>query len=139
MTGYGPARKRAGSVIIEFAFVSVLLAILAVTVMDASAAWRMRNVLITAAREGARIASALPNLQPDDATVLQSVDAILAGGGIDPGTTTRSVRFTSPLQPGDPVTVEVSRVFQPVVVGLVPAFADLIRLQSASTMRYGGG
>ena len=110
----------------------------AVVVADASSAWRIKGVLATAAREGARLSSMTPDLQPDDANVLEWVDAILEGSGVDveAEATMRTVRFTSPLKIGDPVTVEVSHAFQPIVFGLVPAFSDPLPLDASSTMRY---
>jgi len=110
----------------------------AFAVGDAGAAWRVKSAITAAAREGARVASLTPNLQIDDAAVLQVVvDPILTGAGVELNRTTRSVRFET-LAVGQPVTVEVIHRFEPLLLSLVPAFEDAISLAASSTMRYEG-
>ncbi len=128
-----------GALVVEFALVLTLLFVLVLGAVEATAAWRIRNVLMMGAREGARIASSTPNLQLDDAEVLQFVEAILIGSGVDPSAATGSVQFEEPLTIGDPVTVSLTYRFEPFVLGLVPGFEDEIPLASGSTVRYWTG
>ena len=129
---------RRGSVVVETALVVALLAVLAVIAADAASAWRIRTALVTAAREGARIASLVPNLQQDDPAALSVINDVLTGSGVDVALAGRSVTFSPPLAIGDPVTAIVTYAFQPTAPGLSAAFNGPIPLQAEARMPYRG-
>ena len=129
---------RRGGVVIETALVAALLAVLAIVAADAAMAWRIRTALVTAAREGARIASLVPNLRPNDPSTVAVMDQILIGEGIQLARAQRSVTFSSPLTVGEPVTAMVTYSYQPSAPGLMAAFSGPIPLQADARMPYRG-
>lgn len=131
-------RKRGvrGAVAVELAAVLVLLVLLMIGFINASAAWRMKHVLTKASREGARIASVTPNLQVDDPVVLQVADEVMQKNGINPETAQRSVSFEAPLESGDPITVTVKLQFEPIVGGSLLKGGQPLLLGVSSVMRY---
>ena len=141
--GHRQNRSRVrGAVIVEVAIGISVVIMLLVMITDASAAWRVKDVLQTAVREGARIASGTPGLQIDDASVLGVVDNVAQQSWPDLKTClalktcTRTVQFAAPLKAGDPVTVQFVFDYQPVIFGVIPHQEKSIRLTSSSTMRY---
>jgi hypothetical protein len=127
---------RRGSLLIEFALMAGgLVAALAATA-NFSAAWRTKTVLMSAAREGARVASRLPDLPVNQAAVFQAVDEVVQGGGLDPAACVRTMAFASPLAAGDPVTVTVRRTVDTAPMGLIPGIGRFLPLSASSTMRY---
>lgn len=129
---------RRGSIVVETALLAALLAVLAIVAADATAAWRLRTVLVAAAREGARIASLVPNLQQNDPAAVAVIDEVLTGAGIEPARAGRVVSFSAPLAPGDPVTAAVLYTFQPSAPGLTAAFGGPIPLRAEARMPYRG-
>ena len=133
---------RRGSVVTEVAMTITLGMLLVAVITDASAAWRVKQVLQTAVREGARLASDVPGLQINDAGILSVVDNVAQQSWPDLRTCvtlhtcTRTVSFTSPLKAGDPVTVKFVFDYQPVILGIIPNENATIRLTSSSTIRY---
>ena len=131
-----------GTVVVEVAVGISLVIMLLVMITDASAAWRVKNVLQTAVREGARIASGTPGLKLDDPGVLAVVDDVAQQSWPDLKTClalktcTRTVRFAAPLNAGDPVTVQFVFDYTPVIFGMIPHQEQSIHLTSSSTMRY---
>lgn len=130
--------SRRGSVVIETALVAALLAVLAIVAADATSAWRIRTALVTAAREGARIASLVPNLQQNDPAALAVINEVLAGSGVDLALAGHTVSFAAPVAIGDPVTAIVTYAFQPSAPGLSAAFSGPIPLQAEARMPYRG-
>ena len=133
---------RRGSVITEVAMTISVGMLLIAVITDASAAWRVKQVLQTAVREGARMASGTPGLQVNDAGILSVVDNVAQQSWPDLKTCltlhtcTRTVSFASPLKAGDPVTVKFIFDYTPVILGAIPGEKTSIRLTSSSTMRY---
>ena len=131
-----------GTVVVEVAVGISLVIMLLVMITDASAAWRVKNVLQTAVREGARIASGTPGLKLDDPGVLAVVDDVAQQSWPDlktclaQKTCTRTVQFVAPLKAGDPVTVRFVFDYTPVISGMIPDQEKSIHLTSSSTMRY---
>ena len=131
-----------GSAIVEVAVILSLGMLLMAVITDASAAWRVKQVLQAAVREGARVASGTPGLQVNDANVLGVVDNVAQQSWPDLfdcltlHTCTRTVSFALPLNAGDPVTVKFVFDYKPVILGVIPSEHSTIRLTSSSTMRY---
>ena len=124
-----------GSIAIEVAVSSGLLAVVLALITDASAAWRQAQVLQTAVREAARMAANRQTLQADDAGVLQVLDHILQREGLDPAACTRTIRSTEPIQPGVPITATVECPYTPMVLGRGP-WTQPLQLTASSVMRY---
>lgn len=129
-------RQGRGAVILEFALTVILVLMVFIGIVDASAGWRMKHIMMMAAREGARVAATLPDLSIDDSEVLAVVDDILDNGGLDSSTCQKDVDFALPLDPGDEVTVKITRSYRPIVMAIVPAFQAPLQLTASSTMRY---
>ena len=133
-------RGRRGASVIEYALVLPLLVLLVVGISDLSAGWRVKHLLTEAAHEGARMASVVPNLQPDDPRVRAVIDDMVQHGGLAANAYSVTVRFRAaggqPAQPGDPVTVAI------INQGLTASGSPLsplwpnFHIRAASTMRY---
>lgn len=128
--------RERGSVSVEMALLVLLIAAVLLGALNAGAAWRAKQVLENAAREGARLASVTPGLSPNDPAVLGLVDRILTAAGIPPAACTRAVEFQAPLRNGSPVTVNVSYLFKPVAGVSVPVVGNGVELKASSVMRY---
>ncbi|MBI3616335.1 MAG: pilus assembly protein [Candidatus Omnitrophica bacterium] len=125
-----------GTIAVEMALLPPVLALLLLGMINGSAAWRAQQVLTSATREGARVASLTPNLHADDPTVMGVIDDILQSAGFQSGTYTSSVQFSSPLRTGDPVTVTITHNFTSVTGGVVPVVRYGIHLSASAVMRY---
>ena len=133
-------RTLRGAALLEYALVLPMLAFLAVGIADMSAAWRTKHLLTEAAREGARTASVLPNLQQDDPRVQAVVDDVVQQAGLHPLVYAWSLTF--PANPGgtalsgNPVTVTVTHAASAVSGAGLSPLALGVTLEGSSTMRY---
>lgn len=129
-----------GIVIIEFAIITMVLVVLALGVVDTSEAFRIKHVLQSAAREGARVASVTPKsagdppLQTNDSRVLAVVDRILQDGRVDLSLRGRSLTAPAGFVVGNPVVVTVNYNYIPLFFGIV--LRGTIPMKSSLTMRY---
>ena len=138
-----------GVLSVEAALVSILLAGLVMGIVDTSFAFRIKHVLQTAAREGARVATTTAGLQPNDPSgkIASVVSQILHEAGVDRnGSSATSVTKTTaadltPFAVNDPVVVRVTHDYRPFFTGVIPGFSATFHgmLRAASTMRYEGG
>lgn len=128
-------RRRFGGLLVEFVLVALLLVGLCIGVVDMSRAWRTKQVMKAAAREGARVASVHPGLQANDPQVVGVIDEIMLDGGFDYGDYRRGVSFTT-LDPGDPITVTILANFEPMFLSIVPGIGRIWPLESQVVMRY---
>jgi Flp pilus assembly protein TadG len=137
-----PARQRArrGASLVEYALVLPVLLLLAVGVADLSAALRAKHLLVEAAREGARIASVLPNLQANDPRVGVVINDVISQGGLVALTPTWSVDFpnsgSGTAQSGIPVTVTVAHEGSRLSGSGFSPLPTVFTLQGRTTMRY---
>lgn len=135
------SRGRRGVSLLEYALVLPILVLVAFGIADLSAAWRIKQVLAEAAREGARAASTMPNLQANDSRVLTVVSDIVETAGISPGDYESSVSFP-PGTPGAlatsgvPVTVTVAHDGLPASGTSLSPLDPGFELVANSTMRY---
>lgn len=129
------ARVYRGAVLLEFTLAISLLVTLATGIADAGTAFRIKQVLKIAAREGSRVASVTLDLQENDTGVLNVVDEILRDSHVDLDRTTRSVRPGAPAT-GSPVTVEVTYDYAPMFPLIGLGVGGTIQLRSSTTMRY---
>ncbi len=133
--GFLKGRPR-GAAAVEFALVAPLLTLLLAGVYDAGVAYRIEHVLTKVAREGARLASITPALQPDDPLVDQVVRKVMQQSGVDPTAAECSVSFESPLASGSPIRVNVALGFRPALGALLPSWREPVRLSASTVMRY---
>src|SRR5213593_3315977 len=87
-----PMRKslrtnRSGQNLVEFALVVVMLLLLVVGICEFGRAWNLYQILVNAAREGARLA-ALPSGFTTTAAVTTRVQSYLSTGHVDPSKAT---------------------------------------------------
>ena len=69
--------NKKGQAIIEFVLISVILLILLYGIVDLVRMGVIKHILDSACREGARVASTIPNLQPDNPIVISRVNKVL--------------------------------------------------------------
>jgi Flp pilus assembly protein TadG len=139
MTSVCP-RARQGATLIEYALALPVLLLLAVGMADLSAALRAKHLLVEAAREGARIASVLPNLQANDPRVGVVINDAVSQGGLVALVPVWTVEFpnsgSGTAQSGMPVTVTVSHDGSRLSGSGFSPLPAVITLQAHSTMRY---
>lgn len=125
----GAGRDRRGQSLVEFVLVVPVLLLLLLGTIEFGRLWGAKNLVITAAREGARLAS----LDADDATVTARVQALLDTEHLD----LTSLQVTDPAGPAGmrtvtvTVTSDVSTLF-----GILPGLDDPTSLSSSVTMRF---
>ena len=66
-----------GQAIIEFVLISVILLFLLYGIVDLVRIGVIKHILDSACREGARVASTIPNLQPNNPIVISRVNKVL--------------------------------------------------------------
>ena len=125
-----------GAVLVETALVLPLFMLIFFgLIFEGSRVWFDKNVLMHAAREGARLAAVQPALQIDDPAVVNRVQGILDRGSMR--TAQIRVRFVPPLTVNPLVRVQVVFNFQPVLTSRFPGMGDWrVPLSSEAQTRY---
>ncbi|MFQ5528734.1 MAG: TadE/TadG family type IV pilus assembly protein [Gemmatimonadota bacterium] len=127
-----------GQALAEVAIALPILLLMLVGIWEFARAYQIQQVVVNAAREGARSA-VLQNVNADSATVI--ANGYLAGGSI----TGATVTVTDTDVTGDPATVQVSVPYSFVLIGPLIRLATGgassggpgdITLQSQATMRH---
>lgn len=132
-------RDRRGAVLLEFALILPLFLLLLVGVLEFARAFNIWQVVVDAAREGARITALPPGSQSSEDLVRARVDTLLTSNGLDLANRHVDVGGISG-DPGTPavVTVEYDYTFQ-TFGGIVGWFGGsdpgTITLHSTSRMR----
>ncbi|MDH3297748.1 MAG: pilus assembly protein [Gemmatimonadota bacterium] len=128
--------ESSGQALAEVAIALPILLLMLVGIWEFARAYQIQQVVVNAAREGARSA-VLQNVDSDSATVI--TNGYLAGGGIGGATVT----ITDPDNTGDPTTVQVSVPYRFALIGPLIRLATGgsggpgdITLQSQATMRH---
>ncbi len=128
-------RGARGSVAVEFALFLPFFLILVFGVVELGGAWFQRQMLVSASREGARLASLLNDASNSAAQVEQTVRNYLTQAGY-PGqlnVTTVGADGTS----GTQVRVTVTSPYRfPVLSNLVPGEVATVTLRAVTIMRH---
>ena len=118
------AKHNRGQSLVEFAFVIPILLILMVGIMEFSRAWMTKNILTSAAREGARAAAVGEDYVGRANYVLNSANIFTA-----------SVDGSFPGYKYGPITVTITYDFPVSVPGFLPGWsAATIWLEGRATM-----
>jgi Flp pilus assembly protein TadG len=128
-----------GAVLIEFAMVLPVLLLIVVGIMDFGLLFRQQQVVINAAREGARMAALVGYTEAD---VQSRVQAYLTAGGVTatPATTRVATRVTP--ASGSPFNAWEIRVDVPYTISMLSPIAGLfggsfgtVTLRGSAVMR----
>lgn len=127
--GVGRRASRHGAAVVEFALVSPLLALLLVGMLELGRMFLVEQVLVVAAREGARVGA-----QSGLDTVTSQVQKSLADANLDEVSivVTPSSYRTAP--PGTPIKVEVSVPYRE-ISWISPFFLREYTMSASATMR----
>lgn len=129
-----PNRKpaRTGAAVVEFAIVGPLMIMLTMGMMEVGRAVMVKQVMVNASREGARMAI-LPSASSQ--TVIAQVQAQLAASSINGTTVTITPPSLDNAPAGTPVTVAISVNASQVSWIPNPAFTLNRTISTATTMR----
>lgn len=124
--------QRAGAAVVEFAIVGPLMIMLTMGMMEVGRAVMVKQVMVNASREGARMAI-LPSANSQ--TVIAQVQSQLAASSINGTTVTISPPSLDNAPAGTPVTVAISVNANQVSWIPNPAFTLNKMITTATTMR----
>jgi Flp pilus assembly protein TadG len=124
--------NRAGAAVVEFAIVGPLMVMLTMGMMEVGRAVMVKQVMINASREGARMAI-LPSTNSED--VIAQVQSQLAASSINGTTVTLNPPSLANAAAGTPVTVSISVNANQVSWVPNPAFTLNRTISAATTMR----
>jgi len=124
--------NRAGAAVVEFAIVGPLMIMLTMGMMEVGRAVMVKQVMVNASREGARMAI-LPSASSQ--TVIAQVQSQLAASSINGTTVTLTPPSLDNAPAGTPVTVAISVNASQVSWIPNPAFTLNRTITTATTMR----
>lgn len=130
-------RDEGGQALVEMALALPLLLLLLVGIFEFARAYSIKQTVVNAAREGARVA--VVQVTPDQDSVVATVQAYLASNGINiPDGDIVITNFGT--STGNPVTVRVSAEYDFILLGPImslfgSSFTDGVTLSSETTMR----
>lgn len=127
-----PKRARAGAAVVEFAFVAPLLVMLTFGMIELGRVVMVKQLLINASREGARLA-VLPASTTEE--VIAHVNAELLNTSVRGANVTVSPASLSSAAAGSPVTVSISVNASSVSWIPKPMFVFSQTIDAATTMR----
>lgn len=120
-----PPRRRRGAAMLEFALVAPLLLVLLLGIVECARFFFLYHVLLTAAREGARLGAVTPMGSTAERTAATGLITTTVRARIaDAQAATAPVEITLPTGSGTQQTVRVTirgYPFTPLVPGLTPA------------------
>jgi Flp pilus assembly protein TadG len=125
-------QARAGAAVVEFAIVGPLMIMLTMGMMEVGRAVMVKQLLVNASREGARMAI-LPSASSQ--TVIQQVQSQLAASSITGTTVTLTPPSLENAPAGTPVTVAISVNASQVSWIPNPAFTLNRTIATSTTMR----
>jgi TadE-like protein len=128
---FAVVRSNRGNAVIEFAFVLPLLLLVCFGITEFGRAWMTMNILVSAAREGVRLAAVTA---PDTPAVEQRVRDVCEAARVDP-----TVILVVPPDPMDPerrVSVTVGADFEVIPGRILGTFRGVIPLSTTSIMRH---
>lgn len=124
-------KNQRGQALVEFALVVPMLVLVVVAIVEFSRIWETMNLLTSAAREGARVASLTNPVSTSQATT--AAQNVLTAGGIS---ATPTITVSGPSASNE-VTVTVQVMFVPATGLSIPGISYR-QLQRAATMRWEG-
>jgi Flp pilus assembly protein TadG len=129
---FSTAARRAGAAVVEFAFVAPLLILLTMGMMEVGRMVMVKQLLVNATREGARLA-VLPGAT--DSEVTSQVQADLVAASVNGATVTLSPASISSAPAGTPITVSASIPATAISWVPKPIFSFNNTLEASTTMR----
>ncbi|HDS01097.1 MAG TPA: hypothetical protein ENO22_00090 [candidate division Zixibacteria bacterium] len=124
-------RNKKGNSIIEFALVLPILLLILFGITEFGRAIMVTNVLHTASREGARLAS-VSDLS-DTVSIQTRVQEVLSASNVAPKNITMQYDAATKT-----VRVSVTSDFEVLSLGILGTFAGVIELQGTTIMKYEG-
>jgi len=125
-------RNCRGTSTLEFVIVLPLLMLILFGGVELSRAWMTFNVVVAAAREGARVGVVT---SPFNATTaVARINAVLAGANLT--SASASVTCAAPCGPDSQVTATVTVNFQTLFPVLLPMLPNPLPLTETAVMRY---
>ncbi len=124
--------KDKGAVAVEFAILAPIFFMVLFGITEFGRVWMTKNIMTQAAREGARYAAVLSDLEQDDSRVESRVNDCLAQASLK---SIDSITNDAPGS-GNPVTVTVTGTFEVLTGSIIPGFSGEIDLTASSTFRY---
>lgn len=125
-------RNCRGTSTLEFVVVLPMLMLILFAGVELSRAWMTLNVVVAAAREGARIGVVTDPFS--DAPALARINAVLAGANLT--SESASVTCAAPCGPDSPVTATVTVNFQTLFPLMLPMLPNPLPLTETAVMRY---
>ncbi len=122
-----------GQAMVEFALLLPVLVLLVMGVLDIGRAWSTQQVVVNAAREGARV-GILP--ASTTATVTAAVNVYITSAGGLAGCATASNNVGTAAAAGTATTVTVTCPFTVLVGTVVPGWTGTFNLAHTATMRH---
>ena len=124
-------KNQRGQALVEFALVVPMLVLVVIAIVEFSRIWETLNLLTSAAREGARVASLTNPVSTSQATT--AAQNVLTAGGIS---TPPTITVSGP-NASNEVTVTVQVMFVPATGLSIPGISYR-QLQRQATMRWEG-
>lgn len=121
-----------GTSTLEFVVVLPMLMLILFGGVELSRAWMTFNVVVAAAREGAR--TGVVTSPFSEATAIARINAVLAGANLT--SAAASVTCAAPCGPDSPVTATVTVNFQTLFPVLLPMVPNPLPLTETAVMRY---
>jgi Flp pilus assembly protein TadG len=127
-----PHRNCRGTSTLEFIVVLPLLMLILFAGVELSRAWMTMNVVVSAAREGARVGVVTAPFS--SAAAIARMNAVLAGANLT--STVASVTCAAPCGPDSLVTATVTVNFQTLFPVLLPMIPSPLPLTETAVMRF---
>ncbi len=124
--------RREGAAVVEFAIVGPLMIMLTMGMMEVGRAVMVKQLMVNASREGARMAI-LPSA--DSAQVIAHVGSQLTAASVDGFAITLTPPSLADAPPGTPITVSISASASDVSWIPNPAFTLNQTISASTTMR----
>jgi len=125
-------RNCRGTSTLEFLLVLPMLMLILFAGVELSRAWMTLNVVVSAAREGARVGVVTNPFS--EATAIARINTVLAGANLT--STSASVTCAAPCGPDSPVSATVTVNFQTLFPVLLPMLPNPLPLTETAVMRY---
>ncbi len=125
-------RNCRGTSTLEFVVVLPMLMLILFAGVELSRAWMTFNVVVAAAREGARVGVVTSPFS--EATAIARINTVLAGANLT--SASASVTCAAPCAPDSQVTATVTVNFQTLFPLLLPMVPNPLPLTESAVMRY---
>ncbi len=126
-----PAKR--GQALVEFALLIPIMLVLVVGIAEFGRGWMTRNILVGAAREGARVASVATSKSEGQSQGQEAARQVLSSAGISVPPAVVNVTFPSLSFPA--VRVTVTYAYPVILLNFIPGLGSSVTLQGKATMR----